>query len=199
MRKLLVFFAVIIVSLSVNAVEIGSLNALRSYSQFLGCSSSVDPYSMLKVDIDGDKINDIIAIISLDKDCTGIPSNIRQELLILFGVPGESNTFVARPEWSRFVNMPPMIDKLYLKNGQLWIEGRFRTAKDGDGPPSFQVKSPLTLEKASTPHPSGNGSSITWIYWRPVIDFQTMIDQLGNSTDKIVPTSKKPLYYSPGN
>lgn len=117
---------------------------LNAYANSVGCAFEMDRKNIVKMDIYGDGEPVFVALFVNDDDCSGGSGSWSSKLAIL----GQHNGGIyVRPEMTMPLissrGLPRFIDRIFIKNGQLWFAGRIHTDKDGNNFPTIPVQAQL--------------------------------------------------------
>lgn len=149
---------------------------LGMYANTVGCDFEMDRKNIVKIDINrgGDTV--FVALFINDDDCSG-GSGSRVSNLAVLGQhkknPDKGGIYV-RPEMTMPVipgiGLPRFIDRIFIKDGQLWFAGRVHADKDGNNFPSIPVQAQVQLLNLEVQ--VGEKNKRTIYYWKSAKDFQ---------------------------
>jgi len=170
-------FAFLLSATSVFAQEAATLpkgqilQSVRAYAEAIGCNFEMDAKNIVAFDVDGDGSPEVIALFTVDRGCKGGSGTTANDLAVLTAGGPRVDQFFVDPKLSHFFGLPRFIDRIYVKKGQLWFDGKKAAEGDLHNFPSLRVSSPLKLVTTDVPLPNGTGRSVRHYYWRSVIDF----------------------------
>ena len=148
---------------------------LTAYAKATGCDFEMDKKNIVRIDLNGDEDIVYVALFIIDEDCSGGSGSWTSNLAVL-----DQNTeraakteIYVRPEMTMpvapGVGLPRFIDRIFIKNKQLWFAGRIHADIDGNNFPSIPVESQVQLHKSEV---SVSGKTKRTIYyWRSAKDF----------------------------
>jgi len=125
---------------------------LRAYAETLGCDFSMNRKNIVEIDIDkveeGEK--EFVALFNLDVGCLGGSGTGRSHLAVLkYRDIFHKDTIYVSAEMSEpgisSYGFPRFMDRLFIKNGQLWYSGRVHREGDANNFPTNNVKSRAEL------------------------------------------------------
>lgn len=149
---------------------------LGTYANTVGCDFEMDRKNIVKIDINGDGDRVFIALFINDDGCGGGSGSWTSNLAVLEQhdeEPDRGGIYV-RPEMTMPVisgiGLPRFIDRIFIKDGQLWFAGRIHADKDGNNFPTIPVQAQVQLLKSDVQVDTKNKRTI--YYWKSTKDFQ---------------------------
>ena len=145
------------------------------YANTVGCAFEMDRKNIVEIDIDGSG-NVFIALFVNDDNCSGGSGSWSSKLAVLEQVnenPKNGRIYI-RPEMTMPVisgiGLPRFIDRIFIKDGQLWFAGRIHADKDGNNFPTIPVEAQVKLLRSVVQLDEKNKRTI--YYWQSTKDFQ---------------------------
>lgn len=143
---------------------------LRAYAETLGCDFSMNRKNIVEIDIDKDEEGgkEFVALFNLDVGCLGGSGTGKSNIAVLkYRDIFHKETIYVRSEMSEpsitSYGFPRFIDRLFIKNGQLWYSGRVHREGDANNFPTTTVQARAMLIKKEVPlSPS---SIFQMFYW----------------------------------
>lgn len=144
---------------------------LRAYAESIGCDFSMTRKNIVEIDIDQDKYQDkeFVALFNVDAGCAGGSGTGKSSFAVLkYRDIFHKDMIYVLPELSepsiKSYGFPRLIDRLYIKNGQLWYGGK--TYKDGDAynSPTLTTQAQAKLVRKETPFNSHQVLPV--VYWQ---------------------------------
>jgi len=149
---------------------------LGTYANTVGCDFQMDRGNIVNMDIDKDIKNVFVALYIFDSNCGGGSGSWDSNLAVLRKHNEDTDKGgiyvlpkLTMPEISG-IGLPRFIDRIYMKNGQLWIAGRIHAPKDANNFPTIPVQAQVQLLKKEIPLAAKNKRTI--YYWKSSKDFQ---------------------------
>lgn len=147
---------------------------LGAYANSVGCAFAMDRKNIVKLDIygDGEKESQVfVALFVNDDECSGGSGSWASKLAILeqhnggiYILPEMTMPLIASS------GLPRFIDRIFIKNRQLWFTGRIHADKDGNNFPTIHVQAQLqfihTAVKTDAKHNDVED------YWKSSKDFE---------------------------
>ena len=147
------------------------LQSVRAYANAIGCNFAMDTNDIVSLDVDGDGVPEAIALFAIDKGCVAGADSTSSDLVVLALGRARMGQFFIDPRLSNFVSLPRFIDRIYLKKGQLWFDGRKTADDDPQKTRWLKLSSPLKLVTNDVPLQDGTGRTVRYYYWRSVVEF----------------------------
>lgn len=151
-------------------------NILHTYVNTVGCGFEMDRKNIVKMDIAEDRDEVFVALFINDNECAGGSGSWTSNLTVLDqhnDNPDKGGIYV-RPEMTMPVisgiGLPRFIDRIFIKDGQLWFSGRVHADKDGNNFPTIPVQAQVQLLKSEVQVDEKNKRTI--YYWKSTKDFQ---------------------------
>lgn len=117
---------------------------LSVYANSVGCAFEMDRKNIVKKDIYGDGEPVFVALFVNDDDCSGGSGSWSSKLAIL---DQHNGGIYVRPDMTMPLisssGLPRFIDRIFIKNRQLWFAGRIHADKDGNNFPTIHVQAQL--------------------------------------------------------
>ena len=149
---------------------------LSAYSNSVGCAFEMDRKNIVKMDINGSGEQEFVALFVNDEGCSGGSGSWESNLAVLDQhdeEPDKGNIYV-RPDMtmpvSSAIGLPRFIDRIFIKDSQLWFAGRIHADKDGNNFPSIPVQAQIQLIKREVSMDSKGKHTI--YYWKSMKDFE---------------------------
>lgn len=149
---------------------------LGAYANATGCAFQMDRKNIVEVDVEGNGDKVIVALFVNDDDCGGGSGSWTSNLAVLdqhHENPDKGGIYV-RPELTMPVasgiGLPRFIDRIFIKDEQLWFAGRIHAKKDGNNFPTITVQAQVQLLKSEVRVDDKNKRII--YYWKCSKDFQ---------------------------
>lgn len=149
---------------------------LSAYTNTVGCDFDMDQKNIVEIDIDGDGDKEFVALYIHDFGYCEGSGSWTSNLAVLEQHNNANNKGIiyVRPEMTMPVitgiGLPRFIDRIFIKDGQLWFAGRIHAKKDGNNFPSIPVQAQIQLLHSEVQIDSKN--KLTTYYWKSTIDFQ---------------------------
>lgn len=149
---------------------------LRNYAETLGCDFSMNKKNIVEIDIDQDEYQEkeFVALFNLDAGCAGGSGTGKSNFAVLKyrDIFHKKLIYVrsdlSEPSISSY-GFPRFIDRLFIKNGQLWYSGRIHKKNDANNSPTSSVQAQFNLVKNEmTISPK---QTATVYYWRSSKDY----------------------------
>jgi hypothetical protein len=148
---------------------------LGAYANTVGCDFEMDRKNIVEMDIEGYGEKEFIALFINDDGCSGGSGSWSSKLAVLdrhTENPNKGGIYVL-PEMTMpvapGVGFPRFIDRIFVKNGQLWFAGRVHAEKDGNNFPTIPVQAQIQL---LTSEVQVDGDKGAIYYWKSTKDFQ---------------------------
>lgn len=123
----------------------------------------------------GNGEREFIALFYNDNGCSGGSGSVYASLAVLDQHkenPDKGGIYV-RPEMTMpvipSIGLPRFIDRIFIKDGQLWFAGRIHADKDGNNFPTVLIQAQVRLLKSEVQVDAGNKRTI--YYWESMNDF----------------------------
>jgi len=149
---------------------------LGAYASPLGCDFGMDRKNIVEMDIEGKGKNEYIALFVNDDGCSGGSGSVSSKLAVLEQheeKPDKGSIYV-RSELTMpiasAIGLPRFIDRIFVKDGQLWFSGRIHADKDGNNFPTIPVQAQVQLLESDVQLDAINKRTI--YYWKSTKDFQ---------------------------
>lgn len=149
---------------------------LGTYANTVGCDFEMERKNIVQIDLNGDGNKVFVALYINDDGCSGGSGSWESNLAVLEQHnenPGKGGIYV-RPEITMPVisgiGLPRFIDRIFLKDGQLWFAGRIHADQDGNNFPTIPVQAQVQLLKSEVQVDGKNKRTI--YYWKSTKDYQ---------------------------
>lgn len=149
---------------------------LGRYANTVGCDFEMDQKNIVEMDINGNGDKEFVALFINDDDCSGGSGSSASNFAVLEQHkenPDKGGIYV-RPEMTMpvipSVGLPRFIDRIFIKDAQLWFAGRVHADKDGNNFPTISVQAQVQLLKSEVQVDAKNKRTI--YYWKSAKDFQ---------------------------
>lgn len=149
---------------------------LRTYANTVGCSFEMDRKNIVEMDINGDGDMEFVALFINDDDCSGGSGSWESHLAVLDrhkDYPDKGGIYV-RPEMTmsaiQGISLPRFIDRIFIKDGQLWFAGRIHAENDGNNFPTIPVQARIQLLHSAVQLDTKHKATI--YYWKSSVDFE---------------------------
>lgn len=149
---------------------------LHTYADAVGCDFGIDRKNIVEMDIEGNGEKEFIALFRNDDGCSGGSGSVISNLAVLeqHDEEPDKGSIYVRPEMTMPVaagiGLPRFIDRIFVKEGQLWFAGRIHADKDGSNFPTIPVQAQIQLLKSEDPVDVKNKRTI--YVWKSTKDFQ---------------------------
>lgn len=149
---------------------------IHTYANTVGCGFEMDRINIVEMDIEGNGNKVFVALFIDDDNCGGGSGSWTSNLAVLARHnenPDKGGIYV-RPEMTMPVasniGLPRFIDKIFIKDGQLWFAGRIHADKDGSNFPTIPVQAQIQLIKSEAK--VNAETKRTFYSWKSSKDFQ---------------------------
>ena len=149
---------------------------LGAYASSLGCEFEMDRKNIVKADIKGDGDTVYVALYIIDNDCSGGSGSWNSNLAVLDlheDYPDKGGIYV-RPKMTMpeiyGIGLPRFIDRIFIKDGQLWFAGRIHADNDGNNFPTIPVQARIQLLHSAVQLDPKHKTTI--YYWKSAEDFE---------------------------
>lgn len=148
---------------------------LHTYASTVGCTFEMDQKNIIEIDIDGDGDKEFVALYIYDFGYCEGSGSWASNLAVLepYDNPANKKAIYVLPEMTMPVisgiGLPRFIDRIFIKDGQLWFAGRIHADRDGNNFPTIPVQARIQLLHSDVKVDSKN--MIGTYYWKSSIDF----------------------------
>lgn len=149
---------------------------LSTYANTVGCVFEMDQKNIVEMDIQGNGDKVFVALFINDDDCGGGSGSWTSKLAVLDRHNENPNkggiyvlTELTMPAASS-IGLPRFIDRIFIKDGQLWFAGRIHADKDGNNFPTIPVQAQIQLLESVVQLDANSKRTI--YYWKSTKDFQ---------------------------
>ncbi|EUJ11287.1 hypothetical protein Meth11DRAFT_2127 [Methylophilaceae bacterium 11] len=149
---------------------------LRTYAETIGCDFSMSRKNIVEIDIDQDEFQEkeFVALFNIDVGCAGGSGTGKSSIAVLkYRDVFHKDMIYILPELSEpsiaSYGLPKFIDRLYIKNGQLWCSGKIHKHGDANNLPTSIVYSQLKLIKKEIPINAHQTTSV--LYWQSNMNY----------------------------
>lgn len=149
---------------------------LREYANTVGCDFSMNRKNIVEIDIDKDENEEkeFVAIFNIDAGCLGGSGTGKSSVAVLkYRDIFHKDIIYVRAELSEpsvaSYGFPKLIERLFIKNGQLWYAGKINKDGDANNLPTSSVQGQINLIKKEI---SINSSQFAPVfYWKSSKDY----------------------------
>lgn len=153
---------------------------LHDYAETLGCDFSMNRKNIVEIDIDKDEEGEkeFVALFNLDVGCLGGSGTGKSHIAVLkYRDVFHKDTIYVRAEMSEpsiaSYGFPRFVDRLFIKEGQLWYSGRVHREGDGNNFPTTTVQSQAKLMKKELI--VNSIQSVKVFYWQSSKNDQSLV------------------------
>jgi hypothetical protein len=148
------------------AASIG--RALKAYAESVG-ACEIGFKNAVEFDVDGDGFKEFVALYYLDALCSGGSGSSADALAVLkYQGDGAKKKLYVVPNMSepstQAFGTPATIDRVFVKDGQLWFAGKKHGKDDASNFPTVPLQSSFSLVRAELRVDSDNKHS--FYYWK---------------------------------
>ena len=149
--------------------------ALGTYANTVGCDFEMDRKNIIEINLNGDGDKVFVALFVNDNGCGGGSGSWTSNLSVLKQYDDHQNKGLrviyemTMPIISG-IGLPRFIDRIFIKNGQLWFAGRIHAEKDGNNFPTIPVQARIQLRHSSVQLDAKHKDTI--YYWKSSEDFE---------------------------
>ncbi len=127
---------------------------LRAYADTIGCDFSMNRKNIIEIDIDKneDEEKEFVVLFNIDAGCLGGSGTGKSSIAVLkYRDIFHKDIIYVRAEMSEpsvaSYGFPEMIDRIFIKNGQLWYAGKVSKYGDAKNSPSLSIQAQAKLIK----------------------------------------------------
>ncbi len=149
---------------------------LGKYANTVGCGFEMDRKNIVEVDLQGNGDKVFVVLFIVDDDCSGGSGSWSSNLAVLDQHkenPDKGGIYV-RPEMTMTVvsgiGLPRFIERIFIKDGQLWFAGRIHAENDGNNFPTIPVQARVQLLHSAVQLDTKHKRTI--YYWKSAEDFE---------------------------
>lgn len=149
---------------------------LGTYANTVGCDFEMDQKNIVKLDLNGDGNMVFVALFINDDNCAGGSGSWTSNLAVLGQYDDHQNKgrihviYEMTMPLISSIGLPRFIDRIFIKNGQLWFAGRIHAEKDGNNFPTIPVQARIQLLHSAVQLDAKHKDTI--YYWKSVEDFE---------------------------
>lgn len=149
---------------------------LRTYAETVGCDFSMNRKNIVEIDIDKseDEEKEFVAIFNIDAGCLGGSGTGKSSIAVLkYRDIFHKDIIYIRSELSEpsilSDGFPKVIERLFIKNGQLWYAGKINKDGDANNLPTSSVQAQVKLVKKEMSISANQTTSV--FYWKSSKDY----------------------------
>lgn len=149
---------------------------LRAYADTVGCDFSMNRKNIVEIDIDKseDEEKEFVALFNIDAGCLGGSGTGKSSIAVLkYRDIFHKDEIYVRAELSEpsvaSYGFPRFIDRLYVKNSQLWYAGKINKDGDANNLPTSPVQAQVKLVKKEISINAGRIAPV--FYWKSSKDY----------------------------
>ena len=149
---------------------------LGTYANTVGCDFEMDRKNIIEINLNGDGDKVFVALFVNDNGCGGGSGSWTSNLSVLKQYDDHQNKGGLRVIYEMTmpiisgIGLPRFIDRIFIKNGQLWFAGRIHAEKDGNNFPTIPVQARIQLRHSSVQLDAKHKDTI--YYWKSAEDFE---------------------------
>jgi hypothetical protein len=149
---------------------------LSIYANTIGCLFDMDKKNIVEIDIEGNGDKKLIALYTYDFGYCEGSGSWKSGLAVLEQHKDAQNkiNYYVHPEMTmptiQGIGLPRFIDRIFIKDGQLWFAGRIHAPKDGNNFPTIPVQAQVKLLKTEVKLDETHTGTV--YYWKSATDFE---------------------------
>jgi len=143
---------------------------LKNYADSIGCNFQFDPLNIVPMDMDNDGLPEYIALYYIDYGCSG-GSGTTSPAIAVINMRDEFHQDDLYIDLDKsipynMVGNPPQLQKLFIKNNQLWYLGKTHSKTDLGNFPSIVTNGLVELVKSKVHISEPKSGGISVYYWK---------------------------------